>query len=260
MQKDIFQKIEEAKKPDFGDILSRSFEFFKLVWKEGLKHVLVTIVVLIPAILLIYVPYIIFFISAGAFDSPGSYDNVEPDFVRYIPLLILYFLLVFVIMFFAQTVAFAITAHFYKVCKKVDTGESFETEGYFEYLKGGNFKKIFLLALASFGIAIGAALLCYLPLFYVMVPLQLLVVIHAFNKDLSVSDIIKAGFKLGNRFWIIIFGLVMISSIIAQVGILLCFVGVFVTAYFVHIPIYFVYKDTIGFDDEIDLDPLLMSV
>mgnify|MGYP003676731313 FL=1 len=100
------------------------------------------------------------------------------------------------------------------------------------------------------GIAIVAALLCYLPIFYVMVPLQLFAVLFTFNQDLSVSQIIKAAFKLGHKFWLIIFGIVMISSMIAQLGIIFCFVGVFVTQLFVHIPIYYIYKSTIGFKSE----------
>lgn len=261
VQKDIFQKIEEAGKPDFGDILTRSFEFFKLVWQEGLVHALITMVLMLPVMIMIYVPYVAFFFSAGAFNNynhDGEYysqEYMEPDFLLYLPWMILFGAVVFVLIFIAQAVALAITAHFFKVCKKIDTGKPQDVGGYFYYLKHGNFKKMFLLALASFGIALAATLLCYFPLFYVMVPLQLLVVIFVFNEDLSVSEIIKASFKLGHKFWLIIFGLIIVSSLIAQLGILLCFVGVFITAYFVHIPIYFVYKDTIGFND----DPLVVE-
>lgn len=118
------------------------------------------------------------------------------------------------------------------------------------FLKGKNLKKVMVLSLATVGISLAAVLLCYLPIFYVMVPLQLFVVIFAFNEDLSVSDIIKASFKMGNKYWLITFGLIILSSLIAQIGIIFCFVGVFFTAFFVHIPIYYLYKDTVGFDDD----------
>jgi len=68
----------------------------------------------------------------------------------------------------------------------------------------------------------------------------------------NLSEIIKAAFKLGNKFWLIIFGLVILSSIIAQVGIILCGIGLVVTAYFVHIVMYYLYKDTVGFDERSD--------
>jgi len=72
------------------------------------------------------------------------------------------------------------------------------------------------------------------------------------SPEMSVSNIITVSFKLGNKFWLLLllllFGLIIISSLIAQLGIILCFVGLFFTAYFVHIPIYYFYKDTIGFN------------
>jgi hypothetical protein len=149
-----------------------------------------------------------------------------------------------------QGVSIAIKAHFFQVCKNEDMGSPKESGSYFTFLKGTNFSKVFMLSLATFGISLAALLLCYLPIFYVMVPLQLIIVIFAFNHELSVSDIITVSFKLGNKFWLLLFGLIIISSLIAQLGVILCFVGLFFTAYFVHIPIYYFYKDTIGFNDD----------
>jgi hypothetical protein len=60
-----------------------------------------------------------------------------------------------------------------------------------------------------------ASLISYVPIFYVMVSLNLVGVFYAFNQDLSAVDVIKACFKFGNKFWLIIFGLILISSIIA---------------------------------------------
>ncbi|MBZ0327436.1 MAG: hypothetical protein K8F54_07505 [Altibacter sp.] len=252
MEHPIFTKIENAKKPDFGAILSKSFELFKKVWEQALYHVLITLAVMLPVILLIYIPYILFIFQMGGFDSYGYYDDYgfyrEPNLAPYIPFLIVYVIVVLVIIFLAQAFVLGITAHFVKVLKKVDTGSAEDVGGYFSLIKG-NYMKLILLSLASFGIALLATLACYLPIFYVMVPLQLLVVFYAFHPEMSVSDLVKASFKLGHKFWLTIFGLIIISSLIAQLGILLCIVGVFFTAYFVHIPMYYVYKDALGFDD-----------
>lgn len=262
MENPVFQKIENANKPDFGDILSKSFELFKKVWEQALYHVLITMAAVIPMIFIIYVPYIIFVFYTVGFDSYGSYDSYgyyeQPDLMPFLPLLILYIVFVFVAVFIVQTFVLGITAHFYKVLKKEDMGDDTEVGGYFDIVKT-DYKKLFLLSLASFGIAILAVLLCYLPIFYVMVPLQLVTVVYVFNRELSAGDIIKACFKLGNKYWLIIFGLVILSSIIAQVGILLCFVGVFFTAYFVHLPMYYVYKDTVGFKDTSEENPSFIS-
>lgn len=256
MQKDIFQRIEEANKPDFGAILSKSFELFKKTWEQALYHVLASMVVVIPMLLIIYVPYFAVIFSQV---SSGSNDfNDASEFITYLPLLIVYGLVVFCVIFIFQAVLLGVTAHYYTLLKKEDLGLAREIGGYFDFVKR-DFKKLFVLSLATFGIVLLAALLCYLPIFYVMVPMQLLGVIYAFHPELSVSEIVKASFKLGNKFWLTIFGLVLISSMIAQVGIILCFVGVLFTAYFMHVPIYYVYKDTLGFEgDTEESDPALL--
>lgn len=246
MEKDIFQRIETAGKPIFSDILSKSFELFKKVWKEAFYHVLITIAILIPFLIIIYVPLFTMMGYSGVYNIYGYYEPFDLP----IGLLIVYAIIFFVLIFIIQGLSLGIIAHFFKVCKKEDSGSIKETESYFVFLKGKNLKKVMVLSLATVGISLAAVLLCYLPIFYVMVPLQLFVVIFAFNEDLSVSDIIKASFKMGNKYWLITFGLIFLSSLIAQIGIIFCFVGVFFTAFFVHIPIYYLYKDTVGFDDD----------
>jgi len=246
MNHPIFQKIAQAPKLDFGDILSKSFNVFKKVWVEGTVHILITLAISIPVIILAYAPLVPMIMQEGQMRSGQEFN----PFVEYsIPVIIGYFLLLLVLILVLQVFTYGISAHFYKVIQKADTGKPIDTGGYFVFLKG-NFSKLFILSLAALGIAILATLLCYLPLLYVMVPLQLFIVVFAFNPELSVSEIIKASFKLGNKFWLIIFGLIIISGLIAQLGILLCFIGVFVTASFVHLPMYYVCKDSIGFDED----------
>ena len=119
----------------------------------------------------------------------------------------------------------------------------------FDDLKG-NFGKLLALTLMTFGIAMLAALLCYLPLFYALVPLNLLLPIYAFNPDMSASDIVRAGFKLGNRFWLTAFGLIIVGSIIASLGAIICGIGIIATSFFSQIVLYYFYKDTVGFEDD----------
>ncbi|MCB0465319.1 MAG: hypothetical protein KDC78_06540 [Aequorivita sp.] len=246
MEPQIFQKIEAAKSPDFGAILSKSFELFKKIWVEGMLHLLVILAVILPLIAVIYVPFITTFIKAEA----NGYSDFNPLMEYSVVWIAIYIVAFLLIMILIQTITYSITAHFFQVCKKNDTGKPIETGGYFVYLKN-HFQKILTLSLAAFGITLLAAILCYLPIFYVMVPLQLMFVIFAFNPQLSVSEIVKAGFRLGNRFWLIVFGLIIVSSLIAQLGIILCGIGILATAFFTHIPMYYFYKETIGFDEEL---------
>jgi magnesium-transporting ATPase (P-type) len=247
MNSNIFQKIERSTKPDFGDIFSKSFDLFLKLFMEAVKHGLASLLVVIPFILIVYVPlmpmYIELLMNTGdPYYHPTGLEEYS------IVMMIIWVIAVFLISFVLQIVILSINAHFYKVCKNFDLGIDGPTGGYFDLLKN-NFGKLLLLSLATFGIAMLAALLCYLPIFYVLVPLQLFLPILSFNDKLSVTEIIKAAFKLGNKYWLIIFGLVILSSIIAQLGIILCGIGLVVTAYFVHIVMYYLYKDTVGFDE-----------
>ena len=202
-------------------------------------------IAVLPFVFIVYMPFVPAIISLV---QGGSSRDIEPYMDYPILMIVGYFVLLFILIIIMQGVSIAIKVHFFQVCKNEDMGTPKETGGYFTFLKGTNFSKVFMLSLATFGISLAALLLCCLPIFYVMVPLQLIIVIFAFNPEMSVSDIITLSFKLGNKFWLLLFGLIIISSLIAQLGIILCFVGLFFTAYFVHIPIYYFYKDTIGFN------------
>ncbi|RDK89120.1 hypothetical protein [Marinirhabdus gelatinilytica] len=241
----IFQRIEKAPKPDFGNILTVSFDAVKELWQPALYHGLISLIFMVPFLLLVYAPLAPFYIDL--FQNMGD-PYYQPEFEYPLSFWLWYTMGCLVVALLIQLFNFSLVAHFYKVIKLKDAGSRESAGGYFSYLKG-NVGKILLLNVAAMVIAVVAALLCYLPIFYVMVPLQLFAVIFTFNQDLSASQIIKAAFKLGHKFWLIIFGVVLISSMIAQLGIIFCFVGVFVTQLFVHIPIYNIYKNTIGFSE-----------
>ena len=246
----LLQRIESANSPDFGNILSKSFDLFKKVWMDGFLHLLVTALASIPVMIIIYLPFLPVVFQAIQTNDRSEFSPVVFDYS--IGVIIVYVVVILVVIVLTQVLSIGITAHYFKVCKDKDLESQEEDGGYFSYLKGGNFGKLFVLSMATFGVAILASILCFIPLIYVMVPLQLIVVIFAFNDHLSVSEIISISFKLGNKFWFLVFGLIIVSSMIAQLGAILCLVGMFFTAYFAHIPIYYFYKETIGFGNGSD--------
>ncbi|MDY8134705.1 hypothetical protein [Aquimarina sp. 2201CG5-10] len=250
MPNSLFEKIENSKLIDFGDIFNKSIELFKKVWLQGFVHLLITFVIMIPLFIIMYIPIFAVAGLAGFENEYNEYGYINEDLS--IGLAILFIVLIVVVSMVVAALQFGINAHFYRVCKQVDLGLP-ESSKYFMFFKGKYLGKIFALAIASFGISLLALMLCILPLYYVMVPIQLLGVIFAFNPDMSTSDLIKASFKLGNKFWLIAFGLIIIASFLAQiVGMIMCFVGVFFTAAFVYMPVYYIYKDAIGFEESND--------
>lgn len=247
MDHPIFSKIEHAAKPDFGNILSKSFDLFKNVFVEAAKHAGVSLLIMIPFMLVIYIPlmpmYIEMIQNAGdPYYTPTAFEDYEAIMI------VGWVFLVFILSFLLQPLILSLTAHFYKVCQNADMGTQEPVGGYFDLAKQ-QYGKLLVLSLATTGIALLAMVLCYLPLFYAIVPLQLTLPILFFNDKLSVGEILRASFKLGNKFWLIAFGLIFLSSFISMLGMILCFIGVIITAYFQHVVMYYFYKDTVGFAD-----------
>jgi len=106
------------------------------------------------------------------------------------------------------------------------------------------------LSLLSLGLVLLGILACGIGVFYMVVPISLFPAFLAFDEELSAMEILKSSFSLGNKNWLVIFGLIIVMGIVAELGVLLCFVGVLLTAMLAKIPVYFVYKDSIGFHAE----------
>lgn len=240
----LLEKIDNAKILDFGDIFSESIELFKKVWVQGLVMLLLSMLILVPFYLIMYLPLL----GVNLLDLDQNFYYEDFSLILMIPTFI--FIMVFALI--AMVIGFGMKASFYRICKNKDLN-IVASDDYFYYLKKPYLGKVIVLSLMTFGISLLATMLCFLPLFYVIVPITLINVIFAFNPDLSVSEIVKAGFRLGNKKWLLTFGLIIISSILAQmVGMLMCLIGIFVTASFSYIPAYFIYKGAVGFETAVE--------
>ena len=244
----MLKKIEQAKALDFANILSASIELFKKVWVQGLVMLLLTMLMMLPFYILMYLPLL----GMGLYD-PDSF-NQGSDFN--VALLIPFYTMVFVFSFFAMVISFGLKSAFFRMCKAKDFNEA-TRDDYFYFFKRPYLMKTIKLSIVSFGIGVLATLLCFLPIIYAIVPLSLLNVVFAFNPDMSVSDSVKLSFKLGNKKWLITFGLIFVAGLLAQlVGMLLCFVGILFTVSFSYIPLYFIYKQVIGFSETDAIDEI----
>ena len=252
MYQELLLKIEQSKGFDFGNVISRSIDLFKKVWVDGFVHLIIIMVISLPVVIIAYIAGFAMFglnyLMASGGDS-GYMANQDFN-MALIPGMIGFVLVILLVSAIMQTLSISIMAHFYEVCKSKDMGTPMPQGGYFKFLKNGNFKKLLMLSFATLGITVAAALLCYLPLFYVIVPLSLTLIIFAFKPDLTVKELLTAAFKLGNKNWLMIFLMLLVGGLIAYLGVLACGVGFFFTAMFARIPLYYIYKDTIGFDTD----------
>ncbi|ULC59216.1 hypothetical protein MBM09_15080 [Flaviramulus sp. BrNp1-15] len=248
----LLEKIDRAKALDFGDIFNKSIELFKKVWVQGLVILLLTIAFMIPFYIIMYLPLI----AMGVLDPESLQQGSEPNMAILIP----FYLFMIVFAFFAMIISFGLKAAFFRICKIKDLNES-GTDDYFYFFKKPYLGKTIKLAAITFLISLIATLLCFFPIIYAMVPIALINVIYAFNPDMEPQDIVKVGFKLGNKKWLITFGLIFIAGLLSQiVGMIMCFIGVFVTASFAYIPLYYIYKDSVGFNEQHVIDEIGTSI
>jgi len=261
----LLQKIEKYNSLDFGDVFSKSIELFKKVWVQGLIHTLILTAVMIPVVIVIYLAVMLGVFGsigiAGAF-AEGAFGEFSEgaSVLTSILVSIISVVVFFVIMIIPMALSLAINAHFFLVCKRISNGEP-EGSDYFYFLKGKYLKKVLGLSVAMLGIVFVAILLCVFPMFYAMVPLQLLVVVFAFNPDLKVSEIVSVSFKLGNKTWLVSFGLIMITALLIQtVSGITCGIGGLFVASATYLPIYYIYDEVIGRsekDGEVENVPLI---
>lgn len=249
----LLEKIERAKELDFGTVFNESIELFKKTWLQGFLLQLFTLIVMLPLIIVLYIPLIGLIIT----QQESGYSDPEVFNGFFAGMSVLYIIFVIVGILVLGAISVTLNVGFYRIMKKLDFNEAVTTSDFFYFVKGKYLSKAFLLMLVSVLIAIPSALLCYVPLIYVIVPLSYFAVIFAFNPELSVVETVKASFKIGNKKWLISFGLIIISSLLAQiVGFVMCFVGVLFTATFVYHPTYLIYKKVVGFDEQNAIDEI----
>ncbi|PIB30726.1 hypothetical protein BFP77_03965 [Maribacter sp. 4U21] len=232
------QKITEKSPLEFGLIFSESVALFKKVWLQGFITLLLTLVTILPFYIMIYIPMI----AAGITDPDMLRNEEMPPMV-----VVAMVLLMPVFLLGVMTFGIALNAAFLRICRQKDNNEVV-SEDYFYFFKDGRLGKIVIVALIMLGLSLLGSLLCGLGILYVIVPMSLFPAFLAFNEELNAMDTVKASFTLGNKNWLVIFGLLIVMGIVAELGIILCCVGVLFTAMLSKIPTYYIYKYGVGFD------------
>ena len=232
--------ITEGKPLGFGDIMSRSFDLFKKVWLQGFLTLILTFACLVPFYLLCYVPMLFMGISDPDMLGQGEWS---------VPAVIWMIVFLPILIMAATVVSIAFTSAFLRICKQRDHGETGADE-YFFFFKGRYMGKMIVLGLIAFGLSIVGAMLCGIGLIYLIVPLSLITPFFAFNPELSPMEIVRSSFQLGNKNWLVVFGLIIVMGIIAELGIILCGIGLLFTAMLANIPLYLIYKDGVGFETD----------
>ncbi|MEP0213992.1 MAG: hypothetical protein ABJD66_12295 [Cellulophaga sp.] len=236
---DVEGKIITKPALDFGTLFNKGIELFKVVWLPGFVTVLFSTLLTLLLVLVMYTPLI----ALGILNAE-AFERQDP------PVIYTFFSMVImpIIMMCIFAVNLLLMAGFYRICRAKDA--KLNTGGHFYYFKKQYMIKAFILASITIGLATLGMLACGLGLIYLGVPLALFPVFLAFEEELSAVEIVKASFALGNKNWLVLFGVIFVMGLIAQLGVILCVVGILFTAMLARIPIYYAYKDGVGFKDD----------
>ncbi len=260
----LLEKINNARALDFGTIFSSSIELFKKTWMQGFLLQVFTIIIMIPLIIILYIPLFTMIFTQAR--SGNSNPEMYSDF--FTGMSFLYILFVIVGIFVLGAVQLALNAAFFRIMRALDEGNTITTSDFFYFLNKKYLSKAFMLMLVTMLITcivgfvviillVPTLFLSMLIFLYLLVPLSFFTIIFAFNTELNVGDIVKLSFKLGHKKWLIAFGLIFVSSLLAEiVGVLLCGVGTLFTAAFVYHPVYMIYKDVIGFNNDHEISTI----
>ncbi|PWH84392.1 hypothetical protein DIS18_07615 [Algibacter marinivivus] len=242
----LVKKIENAKDLEFSNLFDSVIELFKKVWLKGFLTVLLIAIVAFCA-------NILFSLLGLASNQTLLYDGFDLEFFfKSYSETIIYNIPQAIIV---STMTMAFVAAFYRICRQHVLGED-AVDDYFYFLKKGYFSKLLMLGLIHTGISVLAQFLFILPAIYVFVPLAYFTIIFANNPNLSESEIVKASFRLGNKKWLITFGTMFVAGLLGMLGIIGCGIGLLFTISIVYLPVFFIYKEVVGFEDTSEIEQI----
>lgn len=239
---EIQSKIQNAQQLDFGTILDLIFKMFKEVWLKGFLMVIVLVVCAVA------LTFLFGFIGLGPDpfvmdpnEGFNFYSNYTSNAFYSLPQSIL-----------LASLIIGLLAGFYRICKELDLNKT-QNQDLFYYFKGRHIQKIFMLGIIYALIAVIAQSLFIIPYIYAFVPLSFFAMVFSNNPDLSETEIVKLSFRLGTKKWLITFGLLFVTGILGMLGIIACGIGLLFTMSIVYLPVYFVYRDVVGFEDDSEI-------
>lgn len=243
----LMSKVESSKSLDFGGVFNNCIDLFKKVWLQAFITMILTGLLILPFYIIIYIPLVVLGMM-----NPETFESGDDLSVMAFVFMIMGFILLFAA---AIIISIIMRANLYRICKHKDLKIS-GSDDYFFFFKRKYFKKSITLGLFVSGILLLALLLFILPVLYVSIPVSYMIMIYASNPELEVKEIIKLGFGLGNKKWFFTFLSLIVAWFVSLVGLLLCFVGIYVTQQFIILPFYEIYKQTIGFDDKSEIEQI----
>lgn len=227
-----------------GETLSESFNLYGSVFGKGLLLQVLTILVLYGLVILTYIPMMgsIFVMEEQAYDSAGG----DYTFIGVLWLVMYFFIYVIVAIF-----QVGLLAAFFRMVRLKDRGiYSQKGVNFGMFFKKKYFLKLTLIAVINLMMIGLGSVLFFVPLLYIIIPVQFVVILFAFHPELTVQQLYGLAFRLGTKKWGTTFLVFAFLAFIASFGILVCGIGILATASLALIPAYLIYKGVVGFYED----------
>lgn len=242
----LLEKIENAKSLDFSDIFESVIDFFKKIWLKGF------LVILIIIVFAIGVNFLFSLIGLSPQGNPFIDGFKLESYMKFFLSNMIYSIPQTILL---SSFTLAFLSAFYRICKQTYLGKNV-TDDYFYFLKKEYFSKLLMLGIIYTAIGTVAQLMFVIPYIYVFVPLSYFAIIFSNNPHLSEAEIVKASFKIGNKKWLISFGTMFVTGILGLLGIVGCGIGLLFTISIVYLPVFFIYKEVIGFEENSEIEQI----
>lgn len=235
-------RIKSRKAISIGMLFEHSFSLFQRVWLQGLLLQILTILVMYGLSVLAYIPLMG---SAMVTDEITSYATTDLSGLDIV--LIIIYLLVYVLVAIFQV---GLIAAFYRIIRIKDRRLGPERGVHFGmFFKRAYFLKLVGMGLANLVMLLIGSFLFVIPLFYLIIPLQAVILFFAFHPHLSLAQLYQLAFAFGTRHWGVSFVAFAGMFLFGMLGVFACFIGIIATISACLIPMYQVYKEVIGFTE-----------
>ena len=235
---------------DFSRVFENAFENYKkIALISGIAILLFTLFILFVAFGLIVV-----FVGFSAISE--NIESINPENFSGVTILI-YVLIVGLV----AGLASPFTAGIFKIAHCADSGTDFSLGTVFDYYSSPYFKQLFIATslialistgmtslLESFDIRFLGVILTYTISFFTFLVIPLIIF-----GNLKVAEAIKGSFIIVSKQFFILLGLLIVAVIMAMLGLIGFCIGIFFTIPFIYSMYYTIYKDSIGFDDEVEV-------
>ena len=144
----LLNKIQTSKTIDFGDLFNESLDLFKKVWVQGLLLQLFSILIMLPFIISLYLPYFTLALDGGLNQTMGSTELSRALIEEYGTSLIWIYLLILLV----SIVSSLLYLGFYRIIKEMDHGNPFVVTDFFYFFKSPVLGKAIVLLLAYTGL------------------------------------------------------------------------------------------------------------